>query len=43
MNLVNNSSDEKINNNKHDYLIIGLLFLIGLLNYIDRFIVTGLF
>ena len=43
MNLVNNSSDEKINNNKHDYLIIGLLFLIGLLNYIYRFIVTGIY
>ena len=43
MNLANNSSDEKINNNKHDYLIISLLFLIGLLNHIDRYIVTGLF
>jgi hypothetical protein len=28
-------------NNLHDYLIVGLLFLINLLNHIDRLIVAG--
>ena len=34
--------DNKIKqNNLHDYLIVGLLFLINLLNHIDRLIVAG--
>ena len=33
----------QITNNLHDYLIVGLLFLINLLNHVDRLIIAGTF